>query len=1288
LTCSTCGQHYFEHFVADLKLSAKAAEGGEAVGARRMWRALDRARGGARAVLLDRLITADEDEEDAEEPRSTVPVHLCAYCGALHPQALERCDGCGRERRLVPLYAVHNEKRPGRLTSCLSCRAPGRERPGMWREPARPVRAVTVSDVHVLAQNMIHRAERRRLLVFADNRQDAAFQAGWMRDHARRFRLRSLMMERIAQGAVSVGDLVAHLDRVLDDDDELSRALLPEVWSFDRKEAGGTEHARQRRYLLHILVLRELATGVKQRIGLEPWGRIRVAYHGLSAEVPFVREWAGRLSVPPERLADGIGALLDVHRRSLLLWDADAPIFSRFWHEGDREVQRGYLPLLRGVPKGLKLERAPGDAPGWVVQWLSAKGGTAVRQAARAFGVEKDDVEEFLRGLWALLAEELRLLAPVTLKGQKGKPLPRCAGVRQVDATRLVIAPQRGRWRCQKCRRAQVRPTPGDRCLAWRCDGRLAQVPDEPDNYDLLALDQRFAMLRPAEHSAQVPHVDRERLERMFKGEREQVNTLVCTPTLELGVDIGGLDSVLLRNVPPLPANYWQRVGRAGRRHRLAVNLTYAREASHDRSYFADPLKLLEGRVDPPRFNLLNEVMLGKHVRAAVVTRLHQLARPACGHPQSERDEIAAALKHAFPATVRDYLFDGSGNVRREPYDVSSLQSAVATHEADLVEWAEHAFHATWPAGDADTVSRERLRAAVAGTAEELARVVARIRSRLTWCLRVIEDLNREQSRKGALDPDQEALRGRCERLVRRLKGVEKKSRRETEGYDDRITYGALAMEGFFPGYGLETGYIRGAALVPRPLAGGGDFVLTRPPEAALREFVPGNLIYANGGEFSARFYHFEATEPLLFEVDVARGAVREAGKAATDGVQTLGTGQLKAVPVCDCELSFRSHISDEEDHRFQLPVSVFGEELDRHGGGQAYRWGGRELLLRRGVHLRLVNVGAASEVRERRLGYPMSLAGSQCMSPFASQRQLEEFSKAMEERYGRPVERCGFYTEVVADALTLQDAADAAEACSVLEALRTGMSLVLEMDREDLEILVIAPLGGDKVDGFLYDPMPGGSGLLDQACERWGEVVEAALRVVEGCPSECGRACVDCLQTFRNAFFHEHLDRNVAARRLQEWGAALALAHPIAPRMPAEAPRGAEAPSNVAEERLRHLMRRAGLPEFEWQKRIELGPPLGSTTPDAFFPAEDFAGLCVYLDGLSAKLHGNAETAARDRAIRDTLRSRGYEVVEISASDLDDREAMARHFGRIAREIMGKEDAKRVREEPSWFNR
>ena len=89
---------------------------------------------------------------------------------------------------------------------------------------------------------MVHHAERQRLLVFCDNRQDAAFQAGWMKDHARRFRLRALMAQGIKAAPRSVGDLTAYLDDLLKDDETLSRALVPEVWQVARKQGSGGRH--------------------------------------------------------------------------------------------------------------------------------------------------------------------------------------------------------------------------------------------------------------------------------------------------------------------------------------------------------------------------------------------------------------------------------------------------------------------------------------------------------------------------------------------------------------------------------------------------------------------------------------------------------------------------------------------------------------------------------------------------------------------------------------------------------------------------------------------------------------------------------------------------------------------------------------------------------------------------------------------------------------------------------------------------------------------------------------
>ena len=1295
LSCTTCGQHYYAHHVADFRFLGQAPEGGEAVENRVIWRPLDPGQGGHRVVLVDHLVTDSDSEEEAETSEETPAVRrwgtflfLCRSCGTLHPSQLPRCDGCGREGPLVLLYSIRQRQNAeGYLSSCVACGALGRQRVGGFREPARPVRAVTVSDVHVLAQNMLHYAERRRLLVFADNRQDAAFQAGWMQDHARRYRLRALIHQRILEGSVSVGDLTAYLDELLERDDDLSRALVPEVWRVHRKEAEGVRHGEERKRFLRIQILRELVTSMRQRIGLEPWGRMTVEYAGLTENLAFIQSWAPVLDTTPGDLLSGVASLLDITRRAGILLDREGRIFSRFWQEGDFEIQRGYLPLMPGVPKGLKLRREPDDDPARGQQWLSERGDTLARQLAKRFRVPPDRIERFLEELWSLLTEELGLLVTVTLTGSRNRALPRCTGICQIDADKLRLAAHRGVFRCDRCRRAHVRPTPHRTCVAWRCSGNLAAEEESGSDYDLMVLDQNFAMLRPREHSAQIPAGDREILERAFKGDHELVNTLVCTPTLELGVDIGTLDAVLMRNVPPLPANYWQRAGRAGRRHRMAVNLTYARPASHDRAHFSDPLKLLQGLISPPRFNLKNELMVRKHVHAAVLTVLFRLSRSGGSLVEEDRKEIEQALKHCFPVQVKHYLFDESGHVRGSPFDLGPLARIVSKHEAHIVEHVEQVFRQGWPSEDAEVVAAEVVRGLVAGIAERLAEVVVRLARRLQWALEQMRRLDEVRARKGTLDPDEDALRARCDRLVKKLKGIEPRRRREAEGYDDTNTYAVLAVEGFLPGYGLDVGTVVGFHQAPRYGTDLRDWELRRALALALREYVPGNLIYANGHRFYPRFFHLEAIEPTLFQVDTTNEAVVEVGTVPAGGAIGLGASAMPAVPICDVDLPHQSHITDDEDYRFQLPVCVFGYEQSRHGKGKAYRWGPKDLLLRSSVHLRLVNVGAAQLVRGiGRLGYPLCLVCGQSRSPLASQADREQFAADHRERCGRPVEAAGFFADVVADSIRLEDCENREEAYSVAEALRKGAAEILEMELDDLQVLGLGRAGSGTIDLLLFDPMPGGSGLLEQMTTRWPEVVAAALEIVDGCPSGCATACVDCLYTFRNAFYHKHLNRHTAAERLRAWGERLAFSHDIPPRLPSSDT--GQPPVNEAESILRELLVRAGFPEPVGQKTIQLGLPLGSTTPDFFFddPTGRLDGICIYLDGMSSHIHGNPATQRHDREIREELRHRSYEVIEIPFGHLTDREAMVRHFYRLARILLGKDQANGLRDDASWF--
>ena len=139
--------------------------------------------------------------------------------------------------------------------------------------------------------------------------------------------------------------------------------------------------------------------------------------------------------------------------------------------------------------------------------------------------------------------------------------------------------------------------------------------------------------LTTAEHSAQLTGLDdadafskTEKYELQFQDIRvdsgEPIDVLSCTTTMEVGIDIGTLSGVALRNVPPHVANYQQRAGRAGRRGRsVASVVTFAHGTSHDAHFYVHPERIISGDVRPPIVYVENQQVLKRHVNAYLVQR-------------------------------------------------------------------------------------------------------------------------------------------------------------------------------------------------------------------------------------------------------------------------------------------------------------------------------------------------------------------------------------------------------------------------------------------------------------------------------------------------------------------------------------------------------------------------------------------------------------------------------------------------------------------------------------------
>lgn len=367
-------------------------------------------------------------------------------------------------------------------------------------------------------------------------------------------------------------------------------------------------------------------------------------------------------------------------------------------------------------------------------------------------------------------------------------------------------------------------------CPRMRCTGHLAGVDLDPTNfYRTMYQSHRIRRIVSHEHTGLLDREEREEIEARFKSSRSPVdpNVLACTPTLELGIDIGELSTVALASLPRSTANYLQRIGRAGRSTGNAFILAAVSSSPRDLYYFAQPTHLIAGEVVPPGAYLNATELLHRQYFAFCLDRL---AAGTVTTAQPMPAKLDAALDHGMD----------DGNWLRSLVDaVTADAESLASSFLDLfdVQLGADAQH------NVRTYASEGLRDDAARAALKWQTEGDEIRGRLGELAKVIAELDKH----GHLDDKQIEDRKRC---VGESKALA--DQLYERGKQETLT--GLSGVGLLPNYNLlddsttldvHLWWIANEGKSPEPQAL--DLTYQRSSSVALTELAPGAFFYAGG---------------------------------------------------------------------------------------------------------------------------------------------------------------------------------------------------------------------------------------------------------------------------------------------------------------------------------------------------------------------------------------------------------------------------------------------------------
>ncbi len=932
---------------------------------------------------------------------------------------------------------------------------------------------------------------KKQFLAFSDSRQQAAFFSKFLNANNDRFLKKSLIWELLKSNnhqKISYLSLVSQLDDLFrkrlhyTDEEAIKHAKATALWELllvDGRNSGegiGLFAFKLNLDRGHYTQDEELEAA------LASWGYDNVTaeqFRDLTAQVLTIFRTSP--SIDYEALATD-----DLEEKKELLGYRQRSVFISL-QEGKKkgEDKPRYYPVRSFLP-------VEDD------ETKKSSVNNVVRYVKKALGYDTQKAKDFLRIVFQLAVDE-GILIP--------NSDPEYSQTYLIKATDYEIHSYKNLrfYKCKKCNKLTLYNING-KCTEAECDGELELC--DVDN-DVLYSNNYYRneyIRRPIErvlcreHTAQMNADEARAIQDDFKNEAGKTNIISCSTTFEMGIDLGGLNTVFMRNVPPTPSNYAQRAGRAGRRAETsAYILTFCGNSSHDYTFFAEPQEMIRGLVRPPYFVIDNDKIIMRHITATALSLYFR---------EPEYQDDFDTVQHFLDEDVTTKFLN---YIKSRPKKLGTIIDQYILKTPDLL-----AKYGNFKWVDSFDISENALLSMRDG-----------VKNLITLY---------EEAREFAKGQNQWSLCKSYDEALRRL-----------NTRNSLITY--FTKYNVIPGYGFPVDNVELHIYDYAKQDMSDEYNLTRDLSLAISEYAPGSEVIVNEHKYTSRYLflpHNGYALPTTFYC--------ECGKCHTINTSP---NQNHFVPGCVCKYcGTKLDTSGRKVKKFLTPIYGFvadrkNKETKRMKPFKTYASDTYYIGDSLTTAEELNNIVEVTEHKNEELlvlNESNFYFCSACGYTDLDRRNMLPSKKLAHLEYrGKKCTACGgtlnqihlghsYRTDIIRVRFNgIQEMFDQDTAISVLFAILEGISMAYNIERNDIGGLVYVTNPTKPYDLLLYDTVSGGAGHVKRLKDDKSllEVLKCALKKVSQDCCEEDTSCYHCLRTYNNQRLHKHIKRGLAKAAL-----------------------------------------------------------------------------------------------------------------------------------------------------------